>query len=202
MSEPSYNDVLNYWFGDQQEGVLVENKSALWFQGDETVDQYNQAQFGALVEQALHHGLSDWEQNPKSLLALILLLDQFTRSIYRKTPAAFSGDIYARELSHIMIDLAWDKQLTLSERLFVYMPLMHAENLDDQELCLQMLNTLSNDAPAHLREQFLQSLAYSRDHRDIIARFDRFPHRNATLGRQSTPSEQAFLEQGADHYGQ
>ncbi len=202
MSEPSYNDVLNYWFGAQLDGIPVEDKSALWFQGEATVDQYNRAQFGVLVEQARHHELDDWQQTPKSLLALILLLDQFPRSIYRKSPAAFSGDTYARDLSHRMIDLAWDKQLTLSERLFAYLPLMHAENLEDQELCLQMLQTLNHEAPAHLRGQFEQALAYSHDHRDIIARFDRFPHRNATLGRESTPSEQAFLDQGADHYGQ
>ncbi|CAM3732394.1 DUF924 family protein [Parendozoicomonas haliclonae] len=203
MSEDTFESVLLFWFGEQKDGYPIEPRGKLWFGGGNDIDETIHTSFGNLVEKALNKELIDWEStSPQSLLALIILTDQFTRSIYRKTPAAFSGDDYALALSHKCIENEWDKQLSFSERQFAYMPLMHSEQIEDQELCIQVFTQLQNDVPADKKEDAGGSVWYAKDHRDVIARFGRFPHRNSVLGRESTLEEQSYLDDGAKTYGQ
>ena len=202
MPAQEYEQVLKFWFGVQEDGFPIENKSQLWFSGSAEADRIIQSRFGSYIEKALAGNMESWKSTPRGQLALIILLDQFTRSIYRKTPQAFSGDSLAREIAHENIKKGWNKDLSFSERTFIYMPFMHSEELADQELCIELFNELKNEVPDNRKEQIKNSIYFAKDHRDIIARFGRFPHRNKTLRRESTPAERAYLEDGANSYGQ
>jgi uncharacterized protein (DUF924 family) len=126
-----------------------------------------------------------WRDDPETLLAAVILLDQFSRNIHRGTAEAFAGDRLAQALTCLAIERGWDKGMTLERRSFLYMPLMHAEDPELQTLCLE-----SFDAPG-----LEDNLAYARDHADVVARFGRFPTRNAALGRESTAEEREYLSQ-------
>ena len=145
---------------------------------------------------AIEGGLSDWESDPHHRLALVLLLDQFTRNIHRGRPQAFAGDARAQALVTEALTQGLDARLPVVGRLFMYMPLMHAEDLALQEECVARFTMLQQQAPAPLRDTLAGNLRYAILHRDIVARFGRFPHRNAALGRPSTAEETAFLVDG------
>ena len=201
-TQTAYQPILDFWFGEIIDGLPAEPRGQLWFGGDVRTDTEIQTRFGAFVEQALNNGLKDWQESPKGSLALIIVLDQFTRSIYRKTPRAFAGDTHALRLSKDSIKQGWDKDMSFSERQFLYMPLMHAEDLASQSLCVQVMTDLADETSSKQREIALNSIAYAKDHRELIARFGRFPHRNQALGRANTPEETAYLEAQHDSYGQ
>ncbi|WP_196220974.1 DUF924 family protein [Sansalvadorimonas verongulae] len=198
----SPEEVLHYWFGEIEDGYPVSNRYKLWFSGAPEVDEEIREEFQQTVELATGGELSHWENSPHSLLALVITLDQFTRSLYRKTPAAFSGDFQARKLTLDAIQKGWDHKLAYTERSFLYMPLMHSEELSDQELCVTKFEELYQEVSEEHKEKVKNSLHYAKDHRDIIERFGRFPHRNKTLGRTNTDEETEYLEGGASSYGQ
>ena len=202
VSQPDYQPVLDFWFGTLVDGYPQEERRQLWFMGKPEDDRTIEKKFGMLTMQAVEGQLSSWEESPKGRLALIILLDQFTRSIYRSTAAAFSGDYRAQLLARDAINKGWDTQLALAERQFIYMPLMHSESLSDQELCISTFKQLARDAPAARQEYVKGSIHYAEEHRDLIVRFGRFPHRNKALGRQSTEKELEHLAAGASTYGQ
>ncbi len=202
MTSPDYQIVLDFWFGPLYEGFPLEKRQELWFMGKAEDDQKIQQKFGNLVEQAVDGKLIEWEKSPRSRLALIILLDQFTRSIYRKTAAAFSGDYRAQTLVKDAINKGWDKKLAFSERQFLYMPLMHSENLSDQKLSVLSFQLLVEDVPNTHKEHISGSIHYAVEHQDLIARFGRFPHRNKVLGRESTDEELKYLTSGGNSYGQ
>ena len=181
---PAAQQVLHFWRGD------------LWFKGGAEVDASIRAQFGPLVDQAMSGGLADWEATPLARLALILLLDQFSRNVYRGQARAFAGDARAQALSQRTLDAGEDAQLPRAGRLFVYMPLMHAETLAQQNACVACFERLHAGSPEGLKDILANNLQYAILHRDIVARFGRFPHRNAVLGRSSTPEELEFLKDG------
>ncbi|MCL4166943.1 UNVERIFIED_CONTAM: hypothetical protein GTU68_008327 [Idotea baltica] len=140
------------------------------------------------ADQADNNSAHPWEsQGPEAHLALIIALDQFPRNMYRDTPAAFAWDDYALASAKRMHALKGDLQLDQTQRPFAYMPLMHSENLDDQEACIRL-------SDARLFED--GTLKFAIVHRDIIEQFGRFPHRNKILNRETTPEEQAFLDAG------
>ena len=189
--------VLHFWLGDDPLADWPQpHRGDLWFKGGAEVDANIRAQFGPLVEEAMTGGLADWEATPLARLALILLLDQFSRNVYRGQARAFAGDIRAQALSQRTLDAGEDVALPRAGRLFVYMPLMHAETLAQQNACVACFERLLAGAPEALKDILANNLQYAILHRDIVARFGRFPHRNAVLGRNSTPEELEFLKDG------
>ena len=194
---PSPQGVLDFWFADGlQTGWPTEEMKAIWFGGGPSLDAQITASFGAQVLQAVDGGLTAWEDQPLSRLALILLLDQFTRNVFRGAPRAFEGDTRAQQLVIDALANARDQQLPVVGRVFLYMPLMHAENLALQNECVSRFTQLVADAPATLAVRLQNNLDFARQHQEIIAIFGRFPHRNSALGRISTAAEATFLING------
>ncbi len=184
--------VLNEWFGapgSAQDGQ-VQMK---WFKKDPAFDAELRDRFGALVEQALAGGLREWESTPWGALARIVVLDQFTRNIHRDTPLAFAGDALALAAALALLPRA--QELGTLERWFVAMPLEHAEDLAMQDRSVATFEALAAE-DARLAD----ALDYAIRHRDVIARFGRFPHRNEILGRESTPDELEFLKQPGSRF--
>lgn len=189
--------VLGYWLGDAlQLGWPSQSRSALWFGGGQAQDAEITRRFGDLVEQALEGGLGDWEDTPLARLALVIVLDQFTRNMFRGQARAFAGDARAQSLVMDALERQWDAQLPGAGAVFLYMPLMHAEDLALQDTCVRCFERLQA-AAAPERQQDLQGhVRYAVTHRDIIARFGRFPYRNAALGRTDSAEETEFLRDG------
>ena len=159
--------------------------------------------FGPAMAAAAASDLAAWEAQPRDRLALILLLDQFPRNVFRGTAAAFSQDSIALDQTLDGIASAQDQDLQPFERLFFYLPLQHCESVEMQNRSVQLFDELARSATtATLTEALANSADYARQHRDIIVEFGRFPHRNACLGRTSTEAELRFLEQGGASFGQ
>lgn len=196
-------EVLNFWFGRLNEhGLPRPTRSLFWFQKDATAGKIIRVYFEPHLKAAIDGELDRWAETPRGRLALIVLCDQFSRNMYRATPAAFLQDDKALQLSTAGIDLGMDQELAPIERVFFYFPLEHAENLDAQQRCVEMLTrviALSNEPAKTRLSSFLD---YAVIHKDIIARFGRFPHRNKILGRVSTEAELNYLASGAATFGQ
>jgi uncharacterized protein (DUF924 family) len=184
MSAP---DVLRFWFGEPGSAESLGSRS-LWFTKSAATDALIAAQFGATVEDALLGRHDDWAATPRGALALVIVLDQFTRNVFRDTPRAFAGDARALAVATRLVDTARDLALAPMERWFVYMPFEHSERLVDQHESVRLFERLAADG-------LEAPLDWARKHFDVVARFGRFPHRNAILGRDSTPEELEFLKQ-------
>ncbi|OYO31649.1 DUF924 family protein [Janthinobacterium sp. PC23-8] len=182
-------DVLDFWFLAPDNPAHGQSR-AEWFRKDEAFDAQIRERFGALIDTAIAGGLHDWAATPRGALAQILLLDQFTRNVYRGTPRAFAGDPQALALAIALTQSGQDQELEPTLRAFVYMPFEHAEDLAMQARAVELFQLLTQ-----LREGYESMLDYAQRHQEVIARFGRFPHRNAILGRDSTPEEAAFLQQ-------
>ena len=190
-------DVLDFWLGDGMAlGWPSQDMNGRWFRGGAALDQEIKARFGADVMRAVNGGLQAWESLLDSRLALIILLDQFTRNVFRGTGKAFEGDARAERLVLRTLDSREDQQLPWVGRVFLYMPLMHAEDAALQAKCVACFSSLMDDAPADLKPRFQGNLDFARQHQEIIARFGRFPYRNTALGRINTPEEASFLVEG------
>ncbi len=166
-------EVLEFWFGADRKR---------WFRKDEAFDAEIRLRFLALYEKGLRGELDQWQHDPRACLALVILFDQFPRNMFRGTARAFEADARAREAAHAILAKGWDKAMTEDERTFAYLPFEHSESIQDQELSMRLF-------------QGNENLEWARKHWEIIRRFGRFPHRNAALGRQSTPEEIEFLKQ-------
>ncbi|ANG63684.1 hypothetical protein A8C75_15150 [Marinobacterium aestuarii] len=195
-------EVLLFWFGPLQNGVACESKQRLWWEGREEDDRQLDELFGALVRRAMRGELDAWSSSPRGRLGLILLLDQFSRSIYRGTPDAFGGDARALQNCRQGITLGHDLALETAERLFFYMPLEHAESLEAQDLHVAQLESLRQSLNGAHRSLIDNALDFAHQHRDLILRFGRFPHRNIALERVSTEQELAYLNQSHRRWGQ
>ena len=204
--------VLDFWLGDGlTHGWPTQDLGKRWFGGGAALDEEITNRFGVRVMQALEGELNDWAdvsstpaqpaRPPLGRLALIILLDQFTRNVFRGSGQAFAGDTLAQQLVLQTLADGADLQLPWVGRVFMYMPLMHAENLALQNECVTRFGQLVADAPPALKEQLQGNLDFARQHRAIIEQFGRFPYRNAALGRASTPEEQVFLTTG-QRFGQ
>ncbi|GAA5235787.1 DUF924 domain-containing protein [Verticiella sediminum] len=187
MTAP-WQSVLDFWFLPAGQPGHMGQRQA-WFAKDPVFDAEVRERFGPWVEQALTGGLRDWEAQPEGALARVLLLDQFPRNVFRDTPRAYAGDVPAVELALRMIDAGWDLMLPPVQRQFVYLPLMHAEDIALQERCVALYTALAAQAPEHR-----SALDFAYRHRDIVLRFGRFPHRNQVLGRAGTADEAEFLK--------
>ena len=194
---PGPSDVLTFWFGDGLDlGWPSASRSDLWFGGGPKLDRQITAQFGPAVHNAVAGGLQTWEDVPATRLALIILLDQFTRNVYRGSKQAYAGDVRAHALVKDALAMATDQQLPWAGRAFMYMPLMHTEAISHQDECVRRFTQLHADVPDALKASIQGHLTSAHEHRDIVARFGRFPYRNAVLGRTSTALEQEFLTHG------
>ncbi|HEU0204202.1 MAG TPA: DUF924 family protein [Burkholderiaceae bacterium] len=184
--------VLEFWFGAPTSSDYGKSRT-FWFTKSNETDARIREQFGAAVEAALSGALTEWEATPRSTLALIVLLDQFTRNIFRDTPRAFAGDERALALARGLVESGGHLQLAPIERWFVYMPFEHSEALDDQRTALRLFRGLESDGITDLA-------MWAQKHHDVVARFGRFPHRNAILGRSSTAEEVAFLKEPGSRF--
>jgi uncharacterized protein (DUF924 family) len=164
----------------------VEAGSAAWYKKSDAFDRAIQARFGDAHYEAARGELENWEASAEGALALLLLLDQFPRNMFRDSPHAFATDGLALAIARRAIENGHDEAFEMPVRQFFYLPFMHAENLDAQEECVQLCE--AHTSPENVR--------FAVIHRDIIAQFGRFPHRNALFGRETTAAEQAFLEGG------
>jgi len=202
ISSPSAQEVLNFWFGDGlRQDWPSENLDPLWFGGGTEQDTTIRHRFGALVESALGGGLTEWETDLPTRLALVIVLDQFSRNAYRGQARAFAGDARAQQLVLAALAAGEDDNLARVGRVFLCIPLMHAEDLALQERCVECFASLHENSPPALREKLAGNLHFAIEHRDTIQRFGRFPHRNAALRRESSAEEVLFLTNGP-RYGQ
>lgn len=194
---PTAQDVLDFWLGD---GLLNDwpstDRQQLWFGGLAVQDQQITQRFGTLVDDALAGGLAAWEDPLHSRLALIILLDQFARNVHRGQARAFAGDARAQQLVRRTLASRQDGLLPRVGRVFLYMPLMHAESPALQGECVLRFEALAKGSPPELQDTLAGNLRFAEQHRDIVQRFGRFPYRNAALGRVNTPEEDAFLTDG------
>jgi uncharacterized protein (DUF924 family) len=191
MDEP-WEDVLRFWLGAPGSDPLAN--AARWFEVDAAFDAEIRARFGGLVERGAGGALDAWRSTARGTLALVILLDQFPRNLHRGSARAFEHDGAALALSLEAQARGLDRELGSVERWFLYLPLMHAEDAALQARCVALFEALAADAPAPLREALAGAADFARRHRAVIDRFGRFPHRNAALGRTTTPEEAAFLE--------
>ena len=196
-------DVLDFWFADAPAGPdALGRRNRVWFRGGEAFDGECAEGFGETLAAAARGELGHWKRSPRGRLALVLLLDQFSRNIYRGTPAAFAQDEQALMLCREGLDIGHDRQLAPCERTFFYMPLEHAEDRDVQRLSVHLFERLAEEAPQEWQPLLMANAGHAREHRMIIEEFGRFPHRNGVLERTSTPAEEAYLADGAPRFGQ
>ena len=186
--DPRAGKVLDFWFGPPGDPAHGQPRVE-WFRKDAAFDAAIAQRFGTLIDEALAGQLATWSAQPLSALAQVIVLDQFTRNAFRDTPRAFAGDALALAAAQAMVDTQQDRSLTSVQRQFAYLPFEHAEDLAMQREALRLFGALAQDDPARA-----DLLTWAQKHHDIVARFGRFPHRNAILGRASTAEEAAFLQ--------
>lgn len=189
--------ILDFWFEDTLENPAgVSQRMKVWFGGGPGVDAAIEERFASTVD-ALANGLADeWAaRGARDWLAAIVALDQFSRSIHRKSPQAFANDPVALRLAKDALARGEDQQLPPIARMFIYLPLEHSETIDDQRQSVRLFEQLAQDADATTRSIFESTLDYARRHAEVIAKFGRFPHRNDVLGRTSTPEEVAWVKE-------
>jgi uncharacterized protein (DUF924 family) len=184
--DAAWREVVDFWFGP----VDVRGPARLeWFRKDAAFDAEIRGRFGSLQRAAAARECEPWRASPEPMLALIIVLDQFSRNLFRGDARAFAQDAHARECAREALDRGDDLQLLPVERQFLYMPFEHSEALADQDRAVELMGSLESfEATRGVAE-------WAEKHRTIIRRFGRFPHRNAALGRPSTAAEAAFLQE-------
>ncbi|WP_339448243.1 DUF924 family protein [Pseudomonas sp. EA_5y_Pfl2_R50] len=200
MTAP-WQPLLDWWFGHAESPDEVSaDKGKLWFGKRDSQDLEARECFGVFVDQALAGELTGWTQRPEGWLAVVLLLDQLPRMIFRNSPKAFSGDQRAQKLVAQGIAADFDRQLKPIQRVFIYLVLEHCENLAVQNEAVSRFIELVAEQPEAERAVFADNLDYAERHQKVIARFGRFPHRNAVLGRESTAEELVFLSEPGSRF--
>ncbi len=182
------NEILDFWFGKQDEPDYGKSRKS-WFAKEPEFDEELRRCFITDYEKAAGGHLDEWKDSPSDCLALILLLDQFPRNIFRETPQAFATDWEALSTAHQAIAQGYDVQLLNVQRWFVYLPFVHSENIEHQRKAVKLFQKLSGDRDS------ASAIENAIRHRSVIERFGRFPHRNIILGRPSTPEEKEFLKE-------
>ena len=177
-------EVLDFWFD--------EASQAHWFAPSAAFDQAVAGRLGTLHEHATAGALDAWQSSTEGCLALCILLDQAPRQLFRGQARAFATDERALAIAGRALAEGFDRQLPVDQRVFLYLPFMHSERLADQERCVALFED----------EELRDKLSHAVEHADIVRRFGRFPHRNATLGRTSTAEEEAYLRDGGKRFGQ
>ncbi len=195
-------DVLNTWFRDSETGRMDLAQAKRWFMGGKDFDDVLTKEYLTTLEAAANGELDHWLDDSDTTLALIILLDQVTRNVYRGTARAFSNDEKALTAAHHAITQNYIKQLPFTQKVFCYMPFMHDESMESQDLCLSLFEQLKKDAPVEYAEFADRTLASAHEHRDIILQFGRYPHRNAVMDRTNTAEETEWLETRKRSFGQ
>lgn len=187
-------DVLSFWFGEPaRDAATYGVKAKRWFMGGPDLDREIGERFGGAVAAALDGKLDAWAETVRGRLALIILLDQLTRNLFRDDPRGFSGDGRAQRLAVEALEGKLERQLGFEERIFLISPFAHAEDKQLQERSVAEAERLVTEVAEWQQPFFTRGLEQRRKYREVIARFGRFPHRNTILGRASTPEEEAFL---------
>lgn len=168
--------IRDFWFAPENQ--------PFWFEKSDDFDQQVISQFGDTYEAAALDKLPGWLDDPQDALALVIALDQFPRNMFRGSPRSFESNDLALRYARAALDRGYDKEIEEIRRPFLYLPFMHSEDLADQDLSVHLYEAYGNE----------NNLKFAQEHRDIIARFGRFPHRNAVLGREDTPEEAEFLQ--------
>jgi uncharacterized protein (DUF924 family) len=195
--------VIDFWFaGDVEDAAAMDLRMQVLFTVDPVFDTLVRDHCGTTVERALGGELDTWADDARGTLALLILLDQMPRNIFRGSARAFAGDAQARVHAAAGFARGFDRDLAIIERVFLHLPLEHAEDLTLQERCVAGYEALHAEAPTALRKLTAAALQAGREHQAVIARFGRFPHRNALLGRPSTPDETAWLAVNRRAWGQ
>lgn len=203
MNTKTIDRINTFWLGSSTESPeLAAARRDWWYRGGAPVDDEIRCRFGALLPKACNGELTAWLTTAEGALALILLLDQFTRNLYRSTPEAYVGDALAFDLVNQAIELNLDEDLHPVARIWLYHPFHHAESVAQQDQGLALLETALQAAPNVWRAYVQRSITGWTRHRDIVARFGRFPHRNKVLGRSSSAEERAFMDEDGDTFGQ
>ena len=195
--------VIRYWLGppDLSPAALADQQK-LWYYSTAETDQYIQAEFGADLAAAERGDLDHLRASAEGSLALVILLDQFSRNLYRGTSAAYSNDAQAQGIVLSLLERDGHLNFNIPARIVFYHPLHHAEDVDLQEKAVSLLEELLQSAPADWHEAVAGNLASIKNHCEIIRKFGRFPHRNTLMNRPSTPEERQYLEQDKRTYGQ
>jgi uncharacterized protein (DUF924 family) len=193
---PRADAVLQFWFGElDASGRADPQHSSCWWKKDSAFDASIRERFLALHEALRRGECATWRDSARGRLAYLIVLDQFSRNMFRDTAASFASDELALAAATDGIDLDLDRRLRLDERAFFYMPLVHSEQITVQDRCVHLYKGFAGELPEALRASLTQRVEFAERHRDIIRRFGRFPHRNAILGRTSTPEEIEFLKE-------
>ena len=183
MSNCNYQEIIDFWFN--------EGNKSLWFNSNPVFDAELKEEFEETYRAGCDGELSDWEQQPEGLLALVILFDQFPLNMYRGEEQSFATEERSRLLAQKAIEKGWDKKLSDEKKAFLYMPFMHSENLHDQDTGISLFEQ------AGLKD----NARFAHHHRDIIQRFGRFPHRNSILNRENTDAEKNYLISGEAFLG-
>jgi uncharacterized protein (DUF924 family) len=189
-------EVLRFWFGElSADGLADEAHAKRWWLHDPAFDAQVRERFAALYAAVTVGEHESWLESARGALAYVIVLDQFSRNLFRESPQAFAQDARARGAALSAIDRGFDRHLALDERGFLYMPLMHSEELAQQDRCVALFTAFRDELEGDARERVAGSLDFAERHRAIVQRFGRFPHRNHALGRSSTEEELQFLKQ-------
>lgn len=195
--------ITAFWLGpalESPEAALA--RKDWWYRGGPAVDDEIRLRFGRQVDEACAGGLTEWEATSQGAFAMILLLDQFTRNLFRGTADAWQGDPRAFGIVNRAIDGGLDRALHPVERIWLYHPFHHSERLADQDRGLEILSALREESPDAWKPYVEQSIKGWTRHRNIVAEFGRFPHRNLILGRESSPAELDYIANGGENFGQ
>lgn len=203
MSANTIDEITTFWLGPALDSPqAAAERRDWWYKGGKPVDDEIRTRFGPLVTRACEGALDDWPTSADGAFAMILLLDQFTRNLYRGTPDAYLGDARAFEIVKQAIASKLDQALHPVARIWLYHPFHHAESVTTQDEGLALLNDILDTAPEVWHSYIQRSIKGWTRHRNIVARFARFPHRNPVLGRTSTTEELAFMDEDGDTFGQ
>ena len=197
------DEILSFWFKEQAlSAPQIDRRMDIWFGEDAEFDAAIKAEFEDDMERASQGQLDHWADEPRGRLALILLIDQFRRNVYRNTAKAFSHDKLALKLCVEGAMAKKDKGLTPIQKVFFYMPLQHAESAKVQAKSVELFNKLAESVSPTFQETFLTVAQFAELHKDIIDQYGRFPHRNELLGRDNTPEEDEYLAGDSPDFGQ
>jgi uncharacterized protein (DUF924 family) len=192
----TYRQILSLWFGEFNElGMADSFHVGRWWKKDEAFDQALRDRFGAVHTEISAGGRTEWLETVHGKLATVIVLDQLSRNLFRDSPKMYANDPRALSIALEVVDAGQERELWVDERSFFYLPLMHAEDRDRQRQCLELFTAFREELSGAPRQRVEASVRFALDHKAIVDRFGRFPHRNAILGRASTAEELAFLRE-------
>lgn len=202
MHEIGPTNIIEFWIGEASwDVVAAKQRSKFWYRGDISIDRHIKEQFGSTMLLAASDELVEWEKTSEGALALVILLDQFSRNCYRASARAYSNDVKALQIAKRAIKIGLHSSLTVVEKTFLYHPFHHSERLSEQNRYVELTAELLQTATTEWREFVLRFVDDAKDHQEVIARFGRFPHRNKALNRKSTLEEREYLKRSS-RYGQ